>query len=60
MEPQLPSSSLPLSAAMALLETLHGEPEAAEAWLRQIPRTERGRVNIALEDLAMQLSRLGN
>jgi hypothetical protein len=47
-------------AAMALVLMLEAKPEKAEVWLRRIPRTERGKLNVALEDLSMQLSRLGN
>jgi hypothetical protein len=47
-------------AGAALIQTLDGDTEGAEQWLRMIPRIRRGEVNIALEDLSMQLSRLGN
>lgn len=47
-------------AGAALIQTLDGDTKGAEEWLRMIPRTRRGEVNIALEDLSMQLSRLGN
>lgn len=48
-----------LYAALALTQQLDGNPEAAADWLAKIPRSERGAVNIALDDLAMTLSRLG-
>lgn len=48
-----------LFAAMALLSVLDGDLEVAEAWAIRIPRTERGRMKIACDDLDMLLSRLG-
>lgn len=50
----------PNYAGLALEHTMRGNASIAERCLRMIPRTKRGEVNIALEDLAMQLSRLGN
>lgn len=50
-----------LYAALALNAiTIDRDVEAAEAWLRRMPRVERGRVRIALEDLSMMIERLGN
>lgn len=46
-------------AAMALVATLDGDLEAAEAWAVRIPRAERGRVKIACDDFDLLLSRLG-
>lgn len=48
-----------LYAAMALADMIDADADAAEECLKRIPRSERGRVNIALEDLSMLLSRLG-
>lgn len=50
----------PLYAALALTWMIEGDKETAEEWLKKIPRDQRGRLNIALEDLSMVLSRLGN
>jgi len=49
-----------LEAAIALVCMLQYDPEEAKAALLRIPRSRRGDVNIALDDLMMILSRLGN
>ena len=47
-------------AALAVNSELSGSPEDAETWLRKIPRNRRGDVFIALENLQIKISRLGN
>lgn len=54
------SDNVPFAAAMALSYMLRGSIEDADRWLRQIPRTKRGDVKIALDDLDMMMSRMGN
>jgi hypothetical protein len=50
---------VPLYAGLALSHMVDGNEDAAVEWLKKIPRSERGEVNIALEDLQMRLGRLG-
>lgn len=52
---QLPA----LFASLALVKMIDGNVEDANRLLSRIPRSERGRVSIALEDLIVKLSRLG-
>jgi hypothetical protein len=54
------SDHVPLYSALALVAMLTKNEGMAEEWLGKVPRAERGRLNVALEDLSMKLSRLGN
>jgi hypothetical protein len=47
-----------LWASIALGHVLDGNPQRAERTLRAIPRSERGNVSKALEDLQMMIGRL--
>lgn len=49
----------PFNAALALVQILDGKPEYAEGWLLKIPRSDRGEVRIALEDMSITLEHLG-
>lgn len=54
------NSLTPLYAALALNALIAGDGlEVAEAWLRRMPRADRGNVRIALEDLSLMLEHLG-
>ena len=46
-------------ATLALAAMLAGRPERAAHLLAKIPRSQRGTVKIALDDLDMILNRLG-
>lgn len=47
-------------ASIALIHALDNNEAFVKMWLKRIPRSERGRVNMALEDAKLILSRLGN
>lgn len=48
------------AGAMALAAILAGKPDKAEEHLLAIPRSQRSNLKIALDDLDMALTRLGN
>jgi hypothetical protein len=50
---------LKLYSALALNQMLDNDADGAKLWLVGIPRSLRGRLSIALDDLHMALSRLG-
>jgi hypothetical protein len=45
--------------AYALIAVLRGDDESAKRWLTRIPRSERGLIRRACDDLDMILSRMG-
>lgn len=55
----LMDSLTPFNAALAFVQILEGKPEYAEGWLAKIPRSDRGAVRIALEDMSITLEHLG-
>jgi hypothetical protein len=52
-------TSISLYAGLALLAMMENDPDQARRWLLKIPRSKRGRVKIAWDDLDMILNRLG-
>lgn len=48
-----------LNAAIALVAMVQGDPEEARKSLIEIPRSKRGNLKIALDDLTLMLERLG-
>lgn len=46
--------------AIATTHAIEGDMETAEQWLLKIPRSDRGKIRIVLDDLDMCLSRMGN
>lgn len=54
------NGALGLRAGFALAALIEGKLDEVEFWMRRIPRSQRGRVKIALDDLDMIISRLGN
>jgi hypothetical protein len=52
-------TSISLYAGLALLAMMENDPDQARRWLLKIPRSKRGRVKIACDDLELMISRLG-